>query len=629
MKKLRLTGLFSLIILILVACAAPGATSTITSQPPLPTPAVPERAVIERSIQTWENSGNTNYYLEVEKRTASHHVLMRIVVADGDVRAAQLLDRSSGSLGEPLALDLDEARRYTVDALLARVLADATGSGAVPYNMQVVFNQSMGLPELVRADALPTYTEAGTVRLNREHSYILTASIKALIEDTAYPGNQPFYKLSRSNGPNAWCDSLLIYPGGRSQYSNDCTQTTLPLEVADQLRQEVEAFLARFDHLDEIRQEGDQVEHLTITGTGTQPPTPADIEAAWEQSGRLMELLSYPLGAGVTLVYFQNGQLFGMDMQRQIIQPSWLNVQGTLHGAAISLDNTYLAYGDDTGLRAMTISTGEIISLLASPGDGSVYVPRGWNPDHRLLVTRVPGDLSGAYQHGWIDLVEKRFNLLPLPEGVVSYGCDSGMAWSPDGGRIAITGEGIDTPCHLLSGLTVVDLNNGQAVRVVSKPPAGPDDQVTGARNPAWSPDGQWIAFSLNESTNTSSSAAARLYLAHPDGRALAPISSNSRGQADYPVWTPDGILFYAISGANTAENGIYRYHRPGGVTAQLLVGESLQPDSISPYGEFMAYFDAGVIMIYAFPMDANLPQPVRPFDGERPLIAGWLSPPR
>jgi hypothetical protein len=629
MIKSRFFSLIMLILLSLSACDTPTASPAITSLPALPTPAVPERAVIESSIQRWENSGNTNYYLEVEERTPSRHVLMRIVVVDGDVRAAQILDRSSGSLGEPEPLLAEEARQYTATALLERVFADATGRGAVPYNMQVIFNQSMGFPEVVRADALPTYSEAGIVRLNREYSYTLTATIKALIEDTANPGQQPILKMTRSNGPQAWCDSLQIYPDGRSQYSNDCLQTSLPLEVAEPIRQELETLLARFEMLNETRQDGDQIQSLTITGNGTTSPTSSDVEAAWELSERLYELLSYPLGAGVTLIYFQSGQLFGMDMRTQIVQPSRLSFRGTLHGAAVSPDNVYLAYGDDAGLRVMTIATGEVISLLAAPGDGSVYMPRAWNLENRLLVTRVPSEPTGAYQHGWIDLEDRRFTSLPLPEGVESYGCDTGIAWSPDGTRIAITGQGDGAPCNLTSGLTVVDLVTGQAAQIVAKPPSGPDDQVTGARHPAWSPDGQWIAFSLNETTNTSSAAEARLYVVQPNGRALAPISSNSRGRADYPVWTPDGLLFYSITGANTADNGVYQYDRSGAVTTYLLTGENLRPDSVSPHGEFMAYFDGESIMIYAFPLNANLPQPVRSLDGEPITIAGWLSAPR
>ena len=633
MKKRHLVLAALIFVLLLTAACTPSVTPTpaVSSLPLLPTPDVPSLATIDAAIQRWENSGNTSYFLEVDEKSQAKDVRIRLVVKDQQVRAAQILESTPEGFSDPTSLPLDEAQAYTIDSLLARIRRDAAGQGPAPVNLDVVFDPNSGMPAVANAEALPSFTDAGTIATNREHSYSFVTRLNALLEDTTQRGEDPILAITRSNGPDALCDSLIIYTDGRSQYADDCRQISLPQNVPANLLEQLDALRSRFASLDDNREVDGQIDHLQITGTGSGEPDPQTVVEAWAMAERLNELLSYPLGAGVLLMYIQNNEILGMDMQRQTIQPARISRQGQLRGAALNNGQNWMAYSDDSGLLLKDIDTGDESTLLEPTADGGIYVPRAWNPQDILLAGLVPASEDGAYALTLLDVPDQSTQDLPLPDDAAGYGCDTGAIWSPDGTMLAVTGLGYGAACNINPGLTVVNLEAGSAQTIVAQSVESgtPGTTLTaGARHPAWSADGEWIAFSLDENATAELSFPSRLYVVHPDGRGLAPITANIRGSADFPVWASNGLLYYGLQGASTTENGIYSYDITTGEATLLLPGENLAPISISPDGQFLAYFQGDNLHIYTFLTEQDLPQIIEPSDGVPAEFVGWLSPP-
>jgi len=93
---------------------------------------------------------------------------------------------------------------------------------------------------------------------------------------------------------------------------------------------------------------------------------------------------------------------------------------------------------------------------------------------------------------------------------------DAGPAWSPDGNRIAFTRS---------SDVWIMDADGGNAVL---RTPVGAD--------PTWSPDGEWIAFTCSTGTGWD----VCTVKATPD--TAAPVNLSQQGyQVAYPSWSPGG----------------------------------------------------------------------------------------
>lgn len=103
-------------------------------------------------------------------------------------------------------------------------------------------------------------------------------------------------------------------------------------------------------------------------------------------------------------------------------------------------------------------------------------------------------------------------------------------AWSPDGRFIAYTSLDFDDP-HGSSELYVMDADGINQRRVLKLP----NDYVSAA-DPAWSPDGTQIVFALMDGDDSS------LWVTNVNGAKAHRLSANSQiAQGSNPVWSPDG----------------------------------------------------------------------------------------
>src|SRR5918992_1607553 len=139
----------------------------------------------------------------------------------------------------------------------------------------------------------------------------------------------------------------------------------------------------------------------------------------------------------------------------------------------------------------------------------------------------------------------------------------SSPAWSPDGQQLAFVRERGDD-----SDIAVMDAD-GSALRAVTSG-AGRD------RDPALSPDGEWIAFT-REAGRGDGPVHAAIHVVRADGTGLRPVTSGDALDGR-PAWSPDGRLaftrvttrgqrfvahLYVVDAAGSGEHKLVEGHSP------------------------------------------------------------------
>jgi dipeptidyl aminopeptidase/acylaminoacyl peptidase len=215
------------------------------------------------------------------------------------------------------------------------------------------------------------------------------------------------------------------------------------------------------------------------------------------------------------------------------------------------------------------------LALVASPADPDDEPEKleGWKRKAQppIVIDRYhfkqdrDGYLKRLYAHLWVfDVASKK------AEALTSGGFDDASpAWSPDGTRIAfVSNRSLPDPDRSEdTNIYVVDAKPGAEPRQLTTFP-GPD-----SGRPAWSPDGQWIAYLQGDEPRLSAYQLEKLAVVPAAGGAARVLTQALDRPVSGPlVWAPDGkALTFFVADDRAAYVG--RTTVAGGAVERLTTG--------------------------------------------------------
>lgn len=261
---------------------------------------------------------------------------------------------------------------------------------------------------------------------------------------------------------------------------------------------------------------------------------------------------------------------FEPDPNALLIPFSWS--PDSTHVAAVGQP---LGTQNDTDLWIMDAATAEwrnltddgyTEALSSAPPGVTIELQPAWSPDGETIAVE---SSTIAENGGWestvlnlIDVESGERRVLPLPgstEGTQA-GSTSGINWSPDGSRLAVSLRHAELS-PALDGLWLIDVTNGENQQIVNLETAQsafsalyPDVPLSSIGPAIWSPDGTRLLLWLGDPNKKPAVARPFWYVLESGSLTPVPVALLEDGSADKRVrpiqaaWSPDGSKLLALT---------------------------------------------------------------------------------
>ena len=217
---------------------------------------------------------------------------------------------------------------------------------------------------------------------------------------------------------------------------------------------------------------------------------------------------------------------------------------------------------------------GVMLMNRIGPSTSDLYISAADGTGERKLFKDATFDINASFSadsqwvvftserngDGQADIFRARIDGTGVEPLVVSPSVDDCGVLSPDGGKLAF----VSTREGYRANIWTLDLKT-KALRNLTggKETQGDSDNPDCFFRPAWSPDGQWIAFSSDRNTpwrghddghGWEHTQELSLYVIRPDGTGFRRIATKPGFCLGSPKWSPDGkrVVFYEITTEGT-----------------------------------------------------------------------------
>jgi TolB protein len=200
-------------------------------------------------------------------------------------------------------------------------------------------------------------------------------------------------------------------------------------------------------------------------------------------------------------------------------QPSWAPDGTTLAYVYRGTNFADIFVTDDQGQSQTRLTSSQ--STILENNDWN-FRP-AWSPDGKQIA--YVSDKSSTFPTLWLmNAADGSGRHVLATPGLQQEAADS-LAWSPDGSQLAVTLFNEPGPTQI--GIVSLGSTGRQTGRMLTSLPGG-------ALDPAWSPDGAWLAFAGHDGY------AIEMFAVRPDGSSVTRLTSDGQfGRS--PAWSPDG----------------------------------------------------------------------------------------